>query len=61
MASTAVARIQSKTKTLIHLAESETGLITFCDLIGGYLYLANQVEESGFDSAEWITAEEDGR
>jgi hypothetical protein len=30
-------------EALIYLAESETGLTRFCDLIGGYLYLANQV------------------
>jgi hypothetical protein len=43
--------------TEIHLAESETDLTRSCDLmIGGYLYLANQVWESGFDFAESITA-----
>lgn len=40
----------TRTKVLIHLAESETGMTRFCDLIGGYLCLANQVWESGF----WI-------
>jgi hypothetical protein len=30
-------------QTLIYLAEIASGLIRFCELIGGYLYLANQV------------------
>jgi hypothetical protein len=36
------------------LAQSETGLTILCNLIGGYLYLANQVWESGFDFAKSI-------
>jgi hypothetical protein len=32
-----------QSKALIHLAESKSGLIRFCYLIGEYLYLANQV------------------
>jgi hypothetical protein len=30
-------------KALIHSAKFENGLTRFCDLIGGYLYLTNQV------------------
>jgi hypothetical protein len=41
-------------KALIHLAESETDLTRFCDRIGGYLYLASQAQESGFDFAKSI-------
>jgi hypothetical protein len=41
---------------LIHLSKSETGFTRFCDLIGGYFYLANQVQESGSVFAESITA-----
>jgi hypothetical protein len=36
-------------KALIRLAEIETGLTRFCELIGGYLYLVNRVWESDFD------------
>jgi hypothetical protein len=36
-------RDKSVAKTMIHLAEIETGLTKFCELIGGYIYLANQV------------------
>jgi hypothetical protein len=47
---------RGKTKSPIHSAEIETGLIRFCDLINGYLYLANQVSETGFDCAKSVTA-----
>jgi hypothetical protein len=42
------------TQGMIHSAEID--LNRFCDLIGGYLYLANQVREIGFDFAKSITA-----
>jgi hypothetical protein len=29
--------------SMIHVAEIEIDLTRFCDLIGGYLYLANRV------------------
>jgi hypothetical protein len=44
-------------KALIYSDEIEAGLTRFCDLIVGYLYLVNQVYESGFDFAKSITAE----
>jgi hypothetical protein len=43
-------------KALIHLAEIEISLIRFCEPIGGYSCLANQVWGSGFfDIAKSIT------
>lgn len=39
----------SNYKALIHLAQCENGLARFCDLIGGYLNMANQVWEYTFD------------
>lgn len=41
---------------MIHLAEIEVNLTRFCDLIGSFLYLANQVREIGFDFAKSISA-----
>jgi hypothetical protein len=44
------------TEGTIHLAEVEIGLTRFCNLIGVYLYLANQVSEIDFDLAKSIKA-----
>jgi hypothetical protein len=41
---------------LIHLAEINIDLTRFCELIGEYLYLANQVREICFDFAKSIKA-----
>jgi hypothetical protein len=41
---------------MIHSAEVEIDLTRLCDMIGGCLYLANQVREIGFDSAKSTTA-----
>jgi hypothetical protein len=38
----------------IHLAEIEIDLAGCCNLIGGYLYLPNQIWEIGFDFAKSI-------
>jgi hypothetical protein len=43
-------------KGVIDLAKSRSVSLWFCELIGGYLQLANQVWDIGFAFAQLITA-----